>query len=214
MIARRITITAMIFSIVLSGCASLSSAESVHPSQATESKKSDNELTQDCYFDNLSDPENHPCPVSQLERLFAFDMKEPTIDLSQVAFVKAAWSGPADDPSRFVDAELYFQCPDKKCYLFIVQTPVSKASDPIIDWGETPASAVESVKLNTGTGEYVKGWFLSDGQGHLGEWSSEMEIQRLAWIDQDVLFEINLIGNSKEMPFGKQGLIDLANSLK
>ena len=220
MTARIISITFLIVSIALSGCASSSSTDStplsqeISTAQVTEPQKSDGELANDCYFVNLSDPENHPCPVAQLERLFAFDMKEPTIALPQVAFVKAAWSDSTDALSKFGAAELYYQCPDKKCDLFIVQTPVSMATGPIIGWGETPASAVEPVDLNAGAGEYVKGWFLSDGQGHIGEWSSEVDMQRLAWVDHNVLFEINLVNNSKEKPFGKQDLIDLANSLE
>jgi len=203
------------------GCASpvpvatLAPAIATLPPSPTTEPSSVSESAIHCSFANLTDPENHPCSVEQLESILGFDIKKTTLDDSQLVFIKAYWNRPTTDSYAPDIAGLFYQCPANECNMFVTKIPlVSADKSNIIDWGKTPSSAIETVQLKEGTGEYVKGWFYQAEPGQPEVWSSDLEIQRLMWINNDVLFTVALDGNSSAVSMGKEELIGFANSMK
>jgi len=200
------------------GCASPVPVSSISPEaetlipNPTMEPISTPENIYDCYFTNLTPKENNLCSVEQLEAILRVDVKGPVIKDSQLDFVTAFWNGPSD-PDNFNGAGLIYSCPDNECYLLFVQYPLSSFDyKGKIEWGKTPRSAIETVELTEGTGEYVKGRFFQEKAEQPEIWSSDVETQMLVWVMDDVLFSITLNGNSSKEPLGKQDLVEFADS--
>lgn len=169
----------------------------------------------DCYFANLDDARNHPCPTALLETVLGIDIKEPSVETPKLIFIKAYWNGPTANVKDFDMVGLYYQCPAEECHLIISQASLENVDlQKIFDWGKTPKSAIETVELDAGSGEYVKGWFFQPAPDQAEIWSTDLEIQRLYWATADTMFMILIDGNNSTALINKTDLVEIANSMK
>jgi hypothetical protein len=79
---------------------------------------------------------------------------------------------------------------------------------------KAPGDAIEIVQLKDGVGDYVNGWFVKTVADQPETWLSNIGSQKLSWIKDKMLFTISLDGNLSSNPFGKEDLINLANSMR
>ncbi len=152
---------------------------------------------------------SYRCAVGSAETILGFDIKELSSDPDGFSFVSAS--------ANTIQSSIILTYAREGGELVITEIQgVSPASVWEETWGAVPTASVEKVKIKDFDGEYVRGMFVVKSQtGTEAVWEPDAPVQRLRWLEGDMLLEIQMNGlPGDDEAIGKDWLISLAESLK
>lgn len=103
---------------------------------------------------------------------------------------------------------LVYTTPNHAASLIISEEPFAGAEDQLA-WEVGADADIQYVQVGAVTAEYVKGSY--DGNSNPPVWNSNIDVQTLCWVDQDLLFIFDMIGSEPHL--GRDDLAALAATL-
>ncbi len=152
------------------------------------------------FSDECGDYPNPRCTVAQIRSKVDFPIKELGVIPAPLYFV-----GATGEPDRVY---IFYGTQDHSENLVLIEQPWIESSDQT-PWIVGASAIVETVKIGSSTGEYVKGSFTYRSGETQEHWDADANNQILHWVEDGVFFQIINSG----VQLDQDSFIALAGSL-
>lgn len=151
---------------------------------------------------DCGDFQNPVCSVEQIRGKVTFKVKEPAAVPSNLHFLGATGA-----PNLVV---LRYDSPDQSEGLTITAQPWTGSTEQI-QWEVGASAVIETVRIGTLSGEYVRGSFVMKAGDETMVWNPSFGQETLRWVEGDTYYTMQHFSWATSM--GKDGMAALAENM-